>query len=325
MLDLQFQRDGYVVLEDFLSPEQVQRLRDAGETLARDTPDTVTGNAVFSSNAKTQSKNRYFLDSGDKISHFLEAGAVAEDGSLTIERSRAINKVGHALHWLHEDFQEVTFSNAVKETCFQLGMEDPAVVQSMYIYKNPGIGSEESKHVILVEFQMCLDFRYSPRNEFLNYLDDGYQISDYFAFLPSLVPHQDATYLYTEPVRLVGFWFALDDATQQNGCLWIAPGSHRGGVHRRYVRNPDPTSDELLIYTAPAPMYPNSNFRAVPVKKGSCVLIHGQVVHHSEPNRSDKPRHAYTFHVVEQKNTKYAEDNWLQPSESLPFPALYKN
>lgn len=83
-----------------------------------------------------------------------------------------------------------------------------------------------------------------------------------------MVPHQDATFLYTEPVRLVGFWFALDDATQQNGCLYIAPGSHCSGVHRRYTRNPDTNSEELLCYNAPAPMYPNSNFRPVPVKKG---------------------------------------------------------
>jgi ectoine hydroxylase-related dioxygenase (phytanoyl-CoA dioxygenase family) len=69
-------------------------------------------------------------------------------------------------------------------------------------------------------------------------------------------------------VRLVGFWIALDDATLQNGCLWIAPGSHSSGVHRRYVRNPDTSSEELLCYTAPAPMYPNSNFRSVQVKKG---------------------------------------------------------
>jgi ectoine hydroxylase-related dioxygenase (phytanoyl-CoA dioxygenase family) len=58
---------------------------------------------------------------------------------------------------------------------------------------------------------------------------------------------------------------------------------------------------------------------------GTCILIHGQVVHHSEPNRSQNSRHAYTFHAVEQKDTKYAADNWLQPTEKLPFPELYKN
>lgn len=48
-------------------------------------------------------------------------------------------------------------------------------------------------------------------------------------------PHQDASYLYTEPVNVVGFWIALEDATLENGCLWMSPGSHKSGVHRRFV------------------------------------------------------------------------------------------
>ncbi len=40
------------------------------------------------------------------------------------------------------------------------------------------------------------------------------------------------------------------------------------------------------------------------------MLIHGLVVHKSEANRSDMSRHAYTFHVVERKDTKWSEDNW---------------
>jgi len=90
----------------------------------------------------------------------LETGAVGEDGKLKVERSRALNKVsinifiqnseyrteifqvGHALHWLHPKFKDITFSDKIKQVCKKLGMEEPAVVQSMYIYKNPGVGSE---------------------------------------------------------------------------------------------------------------------------------------------------------------------------------------
>lgn len=88
--------------------------------------------------------------------------------------------------------------------------------------------------------------------------------------------HQDATYLYTEPPNLVGFWIALDDATTENGCLWFARGSHKSGVHRRYKRNPDSDAEELLIYDRPGPIYQNSNFTPVPVSKGgnlSCSEI----------------------------------------------------
>jgi len=43
-----------------------------------------------------------------------------------------------------------------------------------------------------------------------------------------VIPHQDATYLACKPPRIVGVWFALEDATVDNGCLWFIPGSHKG-------------------------------------------------------------------------------------------------
>lgn len=50
--------------------------------------------------------------------------------------------MGHALHLLHPIFRCYTYSDRVKSVCLQLGFNEPAVVQSMYIYKNPGVGSE---------------------------------------------------------------------------------------------------------------------------------------------------------------------------------------
>jgi ectoine hydroxylase-related dioxygenase (phytanoyl-CoA dioxygenase family) len=42
-----------------------------------------------------------------------------------------------------------------------------------------------------------------------------------------VVPHQDSTFLYTEPRTCTGLWLALEDATINNGCLWAIPGSHK--------------------------------------------------------------------------------------------------
>src|SRR4051795_12374312 len=50
--------------------------------------------------------------------------------------------------------------------------------------------------------------------------------------------HQDATFLYTEPMTVTGFWFAIEDATLENGCLWAAPGGHRGPLRRQFRRTP---------------------------------------------------------------------------------------
>jgi phytanoyl-CoA hydroxylase len=51
--------------------------------------------------------------------------------------------------------------------------------------------------------------------------------------------HQDSTFLYTTPKQsCLGLWLALDDATLENGCLWVRPGSHREKVRRIFGRNP---------------------------------------------------------------------------------------
>ena len=58
----------------------------------------------------------------------------------------------------------------------------------------------------------------------------------YIYELLSVTPHQDGTFLNNDPLKLVGFWFPLDDATLENGCLWFVPGSHARPVTRRSVR-----------------------------------------------------------------------------------------
>jgi phytanoyl-CoA hydroxylase len=51
--------------------------------------------------------------------------------------------------------------------------------------------------------------------------------------------HQDSTFLYTEPTSAVGFWYALEECTTDNGCLYFLPGSHKTTpIDRRFVRAP---------------------------------------------------------------------------------------
>ena len=47
-------------------------------------------------------------------------------------------------------------------------------------------------------------------------------------FGSAVPPHQDSTFLHTSPTQtVVGLWLALEDATEDNGCLWFIPGSHK--------------------------------------------------------------------------------------------------
>ncbi|NXK49713.1 PHYD1 protein, partial [Chauna torquata] len=142
-------------------------------------------------------------------------------------------------------------------------------------------------------------------------------------FRSPLTPHQDATFLHTEPLgRVVGFWIALEDATQENGCLWFIPSSHTSGITRRMVRAA-PGASTCVEFVGSELTYNDSQFIPVPISKGGLILIHGEVVHKSEPNSSEFSRHVFTFHVMEAKDTSWSKENWLQPTPELPFPPLY--
>ncbi|XP_064457752.1 phytanoyl-CoA dioxygenase domain-containing protein 1-like isoform X3 [Ornithodoros turicata] len=236
-----FYAEGMVSIPNFLPESDVTEMKQECARLV----DQInwSENPTFFKTTGDQARNEYFLNSGDKIRYFFEEEAFDSEGNLVVSKDACLNKVGHALHWLRPAFRRVSFSEKVKELVRLIGFIDPVIVQSMFIFKNPGIGG-------------------------------------------TVTPHQDATFLHTEPRKLIGLWFPLEDATLENGCLWYIPKSHLNG---------------------------------------SCVVIHGNVVHKSEKNTSQHPRPAYTFHIIDRHCSVYSPENWLQPTEDLPFPSLYNN
>ncbi len=127
-----------------------------------------------------------------------------------------------------------------------------------------------------------------------------------------VICHQDSTFLYTEPLDIVGLWFALEDATIENGCLWAIPGGHRTGLKSRWVR----TREGMKFETFNAEPWPEERLVPLEVTKGSLILLHGLLPHRSFENRSSRSRHAYTLHLIK-REAKYPADNWLQ--RSLPL------
>lgn len=130
--------------------------------------------------------------------------------------------------------------------------------------------------------------------------------------------HQDSTYIYTEPDSCLGFWFAVEDATVENGCMYFLPGEHRGPLRERHRRTaPYTTQTEMLD---PRPWDLGG---AVPVeaRAGSLVVFHGRAPHFSGPNRSERSRHAYTLHVID-RECHYPAENWLQRGPDMPLRPL---
>jgi len=129
-----------------------------------------------------------------------------------------------------------------------------------------------------------------------------------------VVWHTDHPFLWTEPQSVIGFWVALEPATEENGCLWCLPGRHTLPPKNRFRRQGLGTIDEVLDATP----YPSDDAVPLPADVGTLVVLHGTLPHWSAPNTSDRSRHAYTLHLIE-GDAEYADDNWLQRPAELPL------
>ena len=127
--------------------------------------------------------------------------------------------------------------------------------------------------------------------------------------------HQDSSYIYTEPESCVGFWFAIDDASLDNACMEFIPGAHKGPLKQRNYRV---SAHRLVTETHDDTPWPAHRLLPAEAPAGTLAIFDGRAPHRSGPNRSDKPRHAYTLHVIDQR-CRYPAENWLQRGPELPL------
>lgn len=126
--------------------------------------------------------------------------------------------------------------------------------------------------------------------------------------------HQDATFFYTTPISVLTYWFAIDDATIDNGCLWVSKEGVDTPLRQRFCLRDGETQMDTL---SDAPWPDDAAAMPLEVKAGTLVLFHGLLPHYSPPNRSENPRHAFTLHVTDGA-CEYSDLNWIQRSEELP-------
>ncbi|MCE0522789.1 MAG: phytanoyl-CoA dioxygenase family protein [Methylacidiphilales bacterium] len=101
---------------------------------------------------------------------------------------------------------------------------------------------------------------------------------------PGQAWHQDEFYIPTRDTSLTGGWLAMDDATVENGCLWILPGSHR----RKVIYPQQRHDDRRFDCSGVAWQFPYRDEDSVPVevKSGSLVFFNGYLLHRSLPNHA---------------------------------------
>ncbi|MEM1176483.1 MAG: phytanoyl-CoA dioxygenase family protein [Pseudomonadota bacterium] len=261
---------GVIILRNFVDPDTCDRLRARALELVDDF-DPQSVRHVFSTLTQEQIDDSYFNESGDKIRFFLEDDAFDASGELRQTKENSLNKMGHAMHDLDPVFEAFSHSDELDVIARRLGLSDPGVIQSMYIFKPPRIGGE-------------------------------------------VICHQDSTFIYTEPETCIGFWFALEDATLENGCMHFIPGAHKKPLKQRHFRQADGSFQTVELDSTP---WQEDRKLPAPAAKGDLVIFNGRAPHLSGANHSDKSRHAYTLHAID-RAAHYPAENWLQRSE-LPL------
>ena len=258
-----FNKNGYLVVDNFINANQRKLLIERASYLIEmfQPPSKRT---IFTTDEQERASDDYFLGSGDQIRFFFEEKAIDQDGSLTVPIQIAINKIGHAQHILDPVYKKVVDELKLPKLVKQLGMQKPRALQSMHIFKQPGIGGEVGLH-------------------------------------------QDSTFLYTEPMSCIGFWFALEQANRENGCLQAITGGHKIPLKKRFRLSSDGGTEFDILDHEPWPEKPLDMFE---VEAGTLIVLHGQLPHYSAANSSSKSRQAFALHFVD-RNCHYPEDNWL--------------
>lgn len=252
-----YQAQGFIVFPDFKSSDEIAALRARARAIV-DAFDPNESATIFSTQGDSARSDAYFMDSGERIRCFFE-----EDG-------HSINKIGHALHDLDPVFDTFSRDRRLAEIAGRIGLREPRIYQSMYIFKQPRVGGEVSWH-------------------------------------------QDAAFFDTDPPSVTAFWFALEEATRDNGCMWVQPGGHRSPLRARFISDGQRARLETVD---PTPWPSLEAAIALEVPAGTLVVFDGMLPHYSAANRSPHSRQAYTLHAVDGR-AYYSPANWLQRS-TLP-------
>jgi phytanoyl-CoA hydroxylase len=253
-----YHAQGFVVFPNFKPAPEIAALRERATAIV-EAFDPTEAASIFTTKNESARGDAYFMESGEAIRCFFE-----EDG-------RTINKIGHAMHDLDPVFETFSRDARLGPIAERIGLREPLIYQSMYIFKQPHVGGE-------------VDW------------------------------HQDAAFFDTDPPSVTAFWFALEDASCENGCMWVQPGGHRSPLRARFISD---GGSARLHQIDPTPWPTHSDAIPLEVQAGALVVFDGMLPHYSAPNRSAHSRHAYTLHAVDGQAT-YSPGNWLQRTTIPP-------
>jgi phytanoyl-CoA hydroxylase len=117
--------------------------------------------------------------------------------------------------------------------------------------------------------------------------------------------HQDYYYILNDPNSLTAAWVAMEYTNEENGCLYVIPGSHKIGIlpHGKVknVEEHEAWTDEVeeIDLTSEVP---------VVLEKGDILFFDSLLIHSSTRNRSNRWRRSYVCHYIRHDSTIERED-----------------
>ncbi|MBT3437222.1 MAG: phytanoyl-CoA dioxygenase family protein [Oceanospirillaceae bacterium] len=140
-----FNQQGYLVIQDFIKPQQRHALMARAQQLIEDFEPPIK-RSVFTTDEQERTSDDYFLSSGNQTRFFFEEKAIDSDGNFTVAKQQSINKIGHGQHEHDPVYKATVTALDFNNIGQQLGLNKPRAVQSMHIFKQPGIGGEVGLH-----------------------------------------------------------------------------------------------------------------------------------------------------------------------------------
>ena len=114
--------------------------------------------------------------------------------------------------------------------------------------------------------------------------------------------HQDSLYwpIVTPKNTQVTAWVALDDVDEENGCMWMVPGTHLWGDHIEFLHSLKPTGFRSMPTEYQGR---DVQVKPCPVRKGAVHYHHALTWHGSDANLSQRPRRAVALHFMDEQTT----------------------
>lgn len=278
-----FKQNGFAIYRSFATDHEIDALRKAADSIVRDPQFVPPEKAIFTTvDQDRKMDDEYFLGSASTIRCFREEKSQFQRSNnasaLKLDRDRTALEINKIGHALH-DLDRVFCAFSYSDNVQQIA---------------EGFG--------LCSDPLVVQSMYIFKQPFIG---------------GSVQPHRDATFIISEPDTCLGLWWALEDSTMTNGCLWAVPGSHKDGVRKRFVLNRQARTTEFV--GEEDVFYRQDAYKPLPMRKGDLVVLHGALMHMSLENSSPHSRHAYSIHLVD---SKYSDESWLQRPVEMPFRSL---